>query len=69
MQFPRTLVEFQDQFPVRNIVGRTYATPAGRAVLFARAAAAAAATSWRADASSSAVPADIELRSYLTKRS
>ena len=54
MQFPRTLVEFQDQFPVRNIVGRTYATPAGRAVLFARAAAVAAATSWRADAIRSA---------------
>ena len=32
MQFPRTLVEFQDQFPVRNMVGRTYATPAGVSV-------------------------------------
>jgi len=53
---------FRTSSRMRNIVGRTYAAPAGRAVLFARAAAAAAATSWRTDASSSVARADIRAR-------
>ena len=39
MRVSRTLVEYQDQFPDEDIVGRSYAASAGCAVLFVRAAA------------------------------